>query len=505
MSKLRKRQSRFVQIPSSTIRDKRLSFRARGILAYLLDMPDDWDVRSEVIAADGKEGREAVRTALRELGVQGYYRLERRQLRDGTWEMGTAVSEEPVPDWAAQWAEAGGGAVTVIEQKDGTFKVQRKDGRLTGDGFDKPAPPTPATIDDIDDESAGDTEDRFPGPGFPGAGFPDVGSPDSGFPGVFNKTETHDRDTKGFPPAVGGVQHRKEPDAAAVPAGRANLRRGPATTGQEPASGENPHRPDAPAGSPALTVCQMLPEPVRTRISTNASGKVLTVAQRELRNRSIAELCERIERRWEGWQRLNPHGRITDGVALAITLLQSRQCANVRCEDGVGLDDGEPCTACAARPRTPRASAVDGGGSPPAPAPAAAPSVPRPRADSQTVAEALSAPADVPDAPRPAPKPAQKPPVARSAETEDLLARFRRPAPTERLKAAQAALTIICPIGRCAAPVGEPCRTEDGEAIPLQRTHSTRIQQARNPQRGETAAEDLVAQVLSDAAATTSS
>lgn len=33
---LRKRQTPFVQVPSTTIRDKRLSFRARGILAYPL-------------------------------------------------------------------------------------------------------------------------------------------------------------------------------------------------------------------------------------------------------------------------------------------------------------------------------------------------------------------------------------------------------------------------------------------------------------------------------------
>ncbi|MFC6883402.1 hypothetical protein [Actinomadura yumaensis] len=208
---LRKRKKPFVQVPSSTIRDKRLSFRARGVLAYLLDLPEGWDVRSEVIAADGKEGRDAVRKALAELGQFGYYRLERRQHPNGKFSMGTAVSEEPVTQWAEEFAEFSGKAVPCIEQQDGTYKVKRADGRLTDDGFDIPPPPEPATDEigegDVPGGETGDgfsgagfpgtgsTEDGFSGAGEPGAGFPVAGSPDAGDPGPFNKTETPDRDT----------------------------------------------------------------------------------------------------------------------------------------------------------------------------------------------------------------------------------------------------------------------------------------------------------------------
>ncbi|MET8006200.1 hypothetical protein [Nonomuraea glycinis] len=192
---LRKRQTPFVQVPSTTIRDKRLSFRSRGILAYLLDMPPDWDVRSEVIAAAGTEGREAVRTALHELGKHGYYRLERRRLLDGTFEMGTAVSEEPVPQWTEEYAEFGGKAVMVVQQEDGSYKVKRKDGTLTDDGF---GPRDPGASGG----TTGHTEDRFSG-----SGFTDSGVPGSGQSGPINRRETPDRETE-----------RETPPSSASPA-----------------------------------------------------------------------------------------------------------------------------------------------------------------------------------------------------------------------------------------------------------------------------------------------
>lgn len=124
----------FVMVPSTTITDKRLSFKARGILAYLLDKPDGWDVRAESIARDSdKDGREAVQSGLRELAAAGYYRLERRRMRDGTFTMGTAVSAVPVPEWVTDYADSDGKPVTVVEQADGTF-----DGipaGQTGNGF----------------------------------------------------------------------------------------------------------------------------------------------------------------------------------------------------------------------------------------------------------------------------------------------------------------------------------------------------------------------------------
>jgi hypothetical protein len=190
---LRKRRTHlFVQVPSETIRDKRLSFRARGLLAYLLDMPEGWDVKSEHLSTQGKEGREAIRTALHELGEHGYYRLERRQLLNGKFGMGTSISEEPVEQWAIDYAEYDGKAVPCHQQTDGSFKVRHKDGSLTEDGFEEAVDPNQGPEDD--GPPSGETGDGFSGPGFPGSGSPDAGAPGSGNLGALREKETGDTD-----------------------------------------------------------------------------------------------------------------------------------------------------------------------------------------------------------------------------------------------------------------------------------------------------------------------
>jgi hypothetical protein len=133
---LRKRGRQGTFIPRALLRDNRLSFRSKGLIAYLLDKPRGWEVRSEALAAEsGHERRDAILTALREAGSCGYYRIERRRGKDGKFYMGTAISEEAVPEWAADFAEYGGKPVPVV-WKEGRYWVRHKDGTLTSDGFD---------------------------------------------------------------------------------------------------------------------------------------------------------------------------------------------------------------------------------------------------------------------------------------------------------------------------------------------------------------------------------
>lgn len=87
----------FTILSNAVINDERLSFRARGILTWLLSKPDDWHTRSESIAAQSpKEGRDAVRSALRELADLGYLVREKIQDERGRWSTIQTVYEEPV-------------------------------------------------------------------------------------------------------------------------------------------------------------------------------------------------------------------------------------------------------------------------------------------------------------------------------------------------------------------------------------------------------------------------
>lgn len=198
---LRKIRKAGTYIPRDLLRDQRLSYMARGILAYLLDHPEEWNARSKAIAADSdRDGVDKVQTALKELRVHGYLRLERRQGSDGRFFMGTAISETPVAEWIADSAEYGGREVPVV-WKDGRYWVRHKDGTLTADPFDdsdedRYEPPGPG----LRDEPSEDDPDRetpiepafpqvtpepgFPVPVSPGPVQPVPGKPGSGSAGT---------------------------------------------------------------------------------------------------------------------------------------------------------------------------------------------------------------------------------------------------------------------------------------------------------------------------------
>jgi hypothetical protein len=82
-------------MPNEAVNDKRLSFRARGVLAYLLGRPPGWRFSAERICAEGTEGRDAVASALRELTEHGYYRWTKVRSSDGTFVTVTEVAATP--------------------------------------------------------------------------------------------------------------------------------------------------------------------------------------------------------------------------------------------------------------------------------------------------------------------------------------------------------------------------------------------------------------------------
>jgi len=67
--------SRFARIDNATLQNPVLSFRARGVLAFVLSMSPSWRHSAESLARFSTDGVKAIRSALRELVAKGHARL----------------------------------------------------------------------------------------------------------------------------------------------------------------------------------------------------------------------------------------------------------------------------------------------------------------------------------------------------------------------------------------------------------------------------------------------
>ena len=163
----------FTVIPNAVLRDERLSYRARGVLAAVLSRPDHWRTDAVSLARGGAEGRDAIRKAFAELRDHGYLHTVRFRRAGGRFETVSVVFDEPRDQ------------VRVDEQLS-----------LVTPETDSQAPAEPPA-----DEPAGHT-----GNGFPGAGQPAVGAPASGFPGPLGTTDS--KNTPPTPRTAGGATCR---------------------------------------------------------------------------------------------------------------------------------------------------------------------------------------------------------------------------------------------------------------------------------------------------------
>ena len=81
------------------LQDKRLSLKAKGLLSYMLSLPDDWDYSLKGLTIGCKDGLDSVRTAVLELEDHGYVRRQKvRNARGQIIDYDYQVYESPVED-----------------------------------------------------------------------------------------------------------------------------------------------------------------------------------------------------------------------------------------------------------------------------------------------------------------------------------------------------------------------------------------------------------------------
>ncbi|EGG36527.1 helix-turn-helix domain-containing protein [Paenibacillus sp. HGF5] len=94
-----KRDSGYTILDPYFLSDDRLTWKAKGLLAYLLSKPSNWRVYIADLVKRSKDGRDAVYSAIKELETCGY--VERRQTRDESNRitgMETVIYERPIID-----------------------------------------------------------------------------------------------------------------------------------------------------------------------------------------------------------------------------------------------------------------------------------------------------------------------------------------------------------------------------------------------------------------------
>lgn len=95
----------FVMMDKRALSDPKLSYKAKGILAYLLSRPDNWTINVSDVVNHSPDGEFAVRTGIKELIAAGYVqrKVERNEKHIIRWVM--EVYEQPIQP-AEKQAEA---------------------------------------------------------------------------------------------------------------------------------------------------------------------------------------------------------------------------------------------------------------------------------------------------------------------------------------------------------------------------------------------------------------
>lgn len=77
------------------LRDKKLSLKAKGLLSFMLSLPDDWDYSLNGLVSVSKESKKAIRSILNELKENGYLVMEQTRGKKGQYKYNYIIYEVP--------------------------------------------------------------------------------------------------------------------------------------------------------------------------------------------------------------------------------------------------------------------------------------------------------------------------------------------------------------------------------------------------------------------------
>lgn len=69
---IKNRKTNFAQVSNILLNDKRLSWKAKGVMSYIMGLPDGWKLHPRELVSHAKDGRDSMYNALNELIKYGY-------------------------------------------------------------------------------------------------------------------------------------------------------------------------------------------------------------------------------------------------------------------------------------------------------------------------------------------------------------------------------------------------------------------------------------------------
>ncbi len=90
-----KKQRNYTVIDNRPLRNEKLSWKAKGLLSYLLSLPQDWDLHLSELESHATDGETSLRSGINELREAGYIIYRKARNEKGHFEHQYLVFEHP--------------------------------------------------------------------------------------------------------------------------------------------------------------------------------------------------------------------------------------------------------------------------------------------------------------------------------------------------------------------------------------------------------------------------
>lgn len=139
------------------LQDRNLSYKAKGLLSFMLSLPEDWDYSLAGLVSVSKENIKAIRTILNELKDNGYLAIEQDRGDKGYYKYNYIIYEQPItlekdkdnPDTQKGYAVEGDAEkdIQINTNKQNTKEQIDKDDKTKKSSFFDVEEHNPLTID----------------------------------------------------------------------------------------------------------------------------------------------------------------------------------------------------------------------------------------------------------------------------------------------------------------------------------------------------------------------